>query len=176
MRIGILGLAALALLALPPAGCGGGGGTFSTAPGPVNLPAIEQFADEGRQHIDPSVTPVYRTDPPTSGPHYPTPTLPGFYAEAQRPGHLVHALEHGNIVIYYDPARVPATDLDGLRVLAGRYTDPFDGVVVTPRTDAEHPVIATAWRVMLRLSRYDQRQLDSFLELFRGRGPEDPVR
>lgn len=163
-------LFAAALCLLTASGCGGGSRWID--PGDVPIPAIEQFPEEGRQHVDPSTMPVYNTDPPTSGPHYPDPTLPGFYAEAQRPGYLVHALEHGNIVIYYDPAVLPAADRERLRALASKYPDPFGGVVVTPRADSEHPIILTAWRVLLRLPGYDQAQIDDFLGLFRGRGPE----
>lgn len=61
-------------------------------------------------------------------------------------------------------------------MLAGQFTEPFAGVVVAPRTDPQYPIIATAWRVMIRFERYDRATLDAFVDLFRGRGPEDPVR
>lgn len=163
------------LLALLLAGCGGAGApNFTDSGGGVLTPAIEQFPDEGRNHIDPSVTPVYNTEPPTSGPHYPTPTKPGFYTTEQRPGHLVHALEHGNVVIYYDPARVTQADIESLKALASRNQGDFDGVVVTPRTDPRYPIIVTAWRAMLRLDAYDPAQINAVVDIFLGRGPENP--
>lgn len=165
------------LLALLLTGCGGGGTpSFTPSGGGVVLTpaAIEQFPDEGRNHVDPSTTPVYNTDPPTSGPHYPTPTEPGFYTTEQRPGHLVHALEHGNVVIYYDPARVTPADLDSLKALASNHKGDFDGIAVTPRSDPRYPIILTAWRAMLRLDAYDPAQIQAFLDIFLGRGPENP--
>jgi Protein of unknown function (DUF3105). len=55
--------------------------------------------------------------------------LPGFYREeTPRPGNLVHALEHGNIVIYYDPVRVSAADQERIRALCEQYFGLFDGV------------------------------------------------
>lgn len=162
----------LALLLPPLGGCGGG-----SSPERNERPAVERFADEGREHIDPSEMPTYRTAPPTSGPHYPEPTLPGFYREeTPRPGNLVHALEHGNIVIYYDPVRVSAADQERIRALCEQYFGLFDGVIAVPRTDPDYPVILTAWRARLRLPSYDTEHVAAFLDEFRGRGPERPER
>jgi hypothetical protein len=161
------------LLPLALTGCGSGGGDSDDS---EDVGVIEEFPDEGRQHVDPSVNPVYKTDPPTSGPHYPQPTTPGFYTEAPRPGNLVHSLEHGNIVLYYNPATVSTADTEKLRTLTTQYPGLFEGLVVVPRSDPTYPLILTAWRHRLRLRTYDQAAIDNFLDLFRGRGPEGATR
>src|SRR5205085_2556143 len=84
--------------------------------GPITAPTpeIEAFRDEGHTHVAQGTAITYENDPPTSGPHYPTPLANGFYSTPQLAGNIVHALEHSNIVIYYDPARITPADLDKL--------------------------------------------------------------
>jgi hypothetical protein len=139
------------------------------------LPGLKTFAEEGRDHVADGSVITYKTDPPTSGPHYPVPTNPGFYTDPQPAGALVHSLEHGNIVIYYNPSTTPAAVIDQLKEYASKYTGTWDGVVVTPRQQEEQ-VVLTAWRNMLPLQTWDSRVADKFIDKFRGRGPENPVR
>ncbi|MBI2874264.1 MAG: DUF3105 domain-containing protein [Firmicutes bacterium] len=136
----------------------------------------ESFPDEGSEHIDIPQKVTYQTDPPTSGPHYSGVVRPGFHTETALPELLVHNLEHGNIVIYYDPEGASEETLKSLRELADRYRGTFDGVVVVPHTDPQNPIILTAWRHMLRLPAWDPKQVDAFIDAYRGRGPEKKVR
>lgn len=147
-----------------------------------SVPGEEVFPEEGRDHVNPPATLAYKTDPPTSGPHYPNWAPPGFYTDPQPAPLLVHSLEHGNIVIYYDPERTPASVKDRLRQLAdqtnraSRSGGMWDGIVVVPRPDPQHQVILTAWRRMLRLTEWNEQQAQAFIDAHRGRGPENPVR
>src|SRR5439155_21000228 len=141
-------------------GCGGGNG--STTGG------IENLADEGRSVVPPNVQPLYGTDPPTSGPHYSTPVAPGVYNVVQAAGGLVEALLHSNVVIYVDMARASQSVKDALTALANAHTDPYAGVIVVPRTDANFLVIATAWDHRLRLTSYDAAKIAAFLTQFLG--------
>lgn len=145
-----------------------------TKPG-RSIPGLESFADEGRQHVETGAPLSYKTDPPTSGPHYGWAILPGVYREPQPVGALVHSLEHGNIVIYYDPERTPQGVMERLERYASRFTGQWDGVVLVPRQQEEE-VVLTAWRQMLRQPKFHEKQADQFIDAFRGRGPENPVR
>jgi hypothetical protein len=61
----------------------------------VSSPHIEKDTDPG----------PYNSDPPTSGPHYPDEAETGFFDTNiyQYPaGYLVHNLEHGYIIFWYD--------------------------------------------------------------------------
>lgn len=138
--------------------------------------AREPLPDEGRQHIPEGSRASYRTDPPTSGPHYATWAEPAFYTEPVPYELLVHNLEHGHVVIYYDPARTPTGARDHLRRLTRRYRHPWAAVLAVPREDPRYVLILTAWRHWLRLERYDPALVDAFVEVYRGRGPERPVR
>lgn len=117
----------------------------------------------------------YKTSPPTSGPHSEQTYRAGFYALPLRPEVLVHNLEHGNIVIYYSrPISEPI--LNKLRALANQYPGAWDGVLVVPWNDSQYPIILTAWTRRQRLKKYDEQAITLFLDAYRGRGPEKPVR
>src|SRR5437867_10964397 len=66
-------------------------------------------ADPGRNHVS---DPNYRVNPPAGGDHNPRPADAGVYEEATAPldGNLVHALEHGFVVLWYRPAAPGAAD------------------------------------------------------------------
>lgn len=119
---------------------------------------------------------IYKTDPPTSGDHYETPLAPRFYDTEMPLEAIVHNLEHGHIAIYYDPDRASAEDLEKIRGLTRKYNGYWDAVIAFPKPNAEKPFILTAWTKMLKLDHYDEEAIDAFVDAYRGRGPENPVR
>ncbi|MFQ5597378.1 MAG: DUF3105 domain-containing protein [Nitrospiria bacterium] len=145
---------------------------------PPNLPeGVEYYANEGHQHISEGKRAFYKTDPPTSGPHDPRWLPPSIYeAEETRPELLVHNLEHGNIVIYFDRSGLSKPDIAWLSELTHKHIGQWDGVLMVSRDDKKHPIILTAWRAILRLEKLDQDRVLSFVDFFRGRGPENQVR
>jgi hypothetical protein len=58
--------------------------------------------------------------PPTSGPHNPIPLPAGIYGSAPAIDHVLHSLEHGAAIIWYDPS-VPGEELDRLREFYREY-------------------------------------------------------
>src|SRR6185369_4191590 len=94
-------LAAVAAI-LPACGPSGDGMPATSNGMTAADPGIETFADEGNTHVPVGTVITYNTDPPTSGNHYPDPQPGGFYATPIAPGFLVHTMEHGGIIIYYD--------------------------------------------------------------------------
>lgn len=141
------------------------------AQGQTGLGAVETVADAGNAHI-PNAT--YATDYPTTGPHNPNPLPPGFYSGTQPPDRLVHSLEHGIVVIYYDS---PGDDaMAHIRDWADLYRGPWSGVIATPMPGQGSEVVLTAWRRTLRLDAFDAASAAAFVDRFRGRGPENPVR
>lgn len=142
--------------------------------GKGTLNKVESLPFEGNTHVAQDTSIFYRTDPPVSGSHYPDPTQPGLYESPQLPGNLVHALEHGNIVIYYD--RPGPEAMRRLKEWSSHFTNPWAGVVVTPKPGLGRRVILTAWMQRLRLDDFDANAAAAFIDLFQGRGPERPVR
>lgn len=142
------------------------------------LQDVQEFSSQGRNHVDPGTQVDYSTDPPTSGPHYGDWTDPGFYEETQQAGNLVHSLEHGYVVIYYDPDALTPEAEASLRAFARNHDERFNAVVVAPNPndDPESPYVLTAWTVMLRMDDYDPEVVRAFIAEYIGRGPEHPVR
>ena len=56
----------------------------------------------------------YSSLPATSGPHWTTPDNWGVYTTAQNESQVIHNLEHGGIVIWYDPSALDAAAIDEL--------------------------------------------------------------
>ena len=142
------------------------------------LQDVERFPSEGRAHVDEGTPVEYDTRPPTSGPHYGRWADPGYYAEPVPAGNLVHSLEHGYVVIYYDPAALTPEAEESLRAFADAHGERWRAVVVVPNPAAEprSPYVLTAWRTMLRLEAYNPAAVRAFLAEYLGRGPENPVR
>jgi hypothetical protein len=61
------------------------------------------YPSEGRTHTTGKVK--YKTNPPTSGSHNPTPAQDGIYAPGNEPApeNWVHSLEHGRVLFQYKP-------------------------------------------------------------------------
>ena len=73
-------------------------------------------------------SPLWNTNPPTSGPHYEIPAVWGAYTEPLNMAQLVHNLEHGGIYILYGP-QVPASTVAELRSF---YNDHTRGTILAP--------------------------------------------
>ena len=135
------------------------------------LETVESPPFEGTGHQGPY---SYRGNPPTSGAHHPEPLNPGFYSTPQPPTRLVHSLEHGHIVIYYD--ETDPTVLSTLKVWTSLFNHPWGGVLATPKVELGKSVILTAWRKKLTLATFDEATAAAFIDRYRGRGPENPIR
>lgn len=142
--------------------------------GKGSLAQVESSRSRGRTHLKAGQSYGYGMSFPTSGPHAPVPTSPGFYDEPQPPEQTVHALEHGHIVVYYDePGDAVLTQLkDWTRLFRGHW----DGLVAVPYRGLKRKLVLTAWRKRLDLEPFDAPSAARFIDTYRGRGPENPVR
>jgi hypothetical protein len=144
------------------------------------IEGVEHFDCKGQNHVADGTRVTYDQDPPLSGDHWAGATPPGFYEPGVQeaywlPERLVHALEHGNVVIYYNPEKVTAAQKQELKDLARKWPGAFAGVVVVPRNDEKNPIILTAWEYVLRLPAYDKEQIDRFVREFISKGPENAM-
>jgi len=138
------------------------------------LAAVQTSPSQGRTHLIRGQHYDYRVAFPTSGPHDPSPTNPGFYDEAQPPTQVVHALEHGHVVVYIDEPGAEAVGL--LEDWARLYRGAWDGLVVLRRPGLGQRVVLTAWTKRLDQATFDAAGAAAFIDAFRGRGPENAVR
>ena len=95
-------LAALALL---------GWGAYSLYKGSTKPLPGQMVADMGRNHITDIYAVEYNSNPPTSGPHFPVWAKPGVYDRFISDGYLLHSMEHGYVVIWYDCSKITALGL-----------------------------------------------------------------
>lgn len=156
---------------------------FPTAPddwetlvreGQPALAQVETPPNQGETHVPAGTRVAYESDFPTSGPHWPSPTRPGFYETPQPNEGLVHAIEHGNINVYYDELR--PEDEERLREWTRFYNGTWSAVNAVPHQGLGRGVVLTAWDHRLRLDDFDPAPMAAFIEAYRGRGPENPVR
>ncbi|NIS83000.1 MAG: DUF3105 domain-containing protein [Anaerolineales bacterium] len=146
-------------------------------------PAGEAFAILPADHVQDGFDPgSYNTDPPTSGPHYAESLQAGFYHDADVAamppypvGYLVHNLEHGYVIFWYNCAALPeGADCDSLKSEIQRVMDRFDGVklIAFPWETISEPVVLTSWGRMLRMSTFDPDAAINFVTRNRNRAPE----
>jgi len=139
---------------------------------------VESFDSEGRDHVEYGSEVAYAQSPPLSGDHWGGAVDAGFYAETPELPRLVHALEHGAVVVYYNPANVTPEAEASLRAWAGNHDGTYSSVVAVPNPN-ENPrgdYVLTAWTHRLVLGEYDAEAVRAFAAEYLGRGPENQVR
>jgi hypothetical protein len=125
-------------------------------------------ASEGQQHEDREFTAEdYKTNPPTSGVHFPVAAQDGVYDADNAPplGQLVHTLEHGRINIQYKPG-TDAQTVAKLEALVAE--EPYHMVMYQNPTGMDAQVAATAWTHSLTCDRVTDKTWDA-LRTFRDR-------
>lgn len=96
------------------------------------LPGIKILQD-GRNHIDGGTKTNYKSNPPTSGDHYTSWILKGVYTEPRADGNLVHSLEHGYIIMWYDcEVKLAASSLQFAETVYAQQTTMAEGQQGTP--------------------------------------------
>lgn len=162
---------------------GSGGDSLASEPLPEQgddalLQGLEQHPADSSDHVSPGTNVDYDESPPSAGRHYDGTVRPGFYGEPVSIGKLVHTLEHGAVVDYYDPDALTTEAEESLKAWASNYTDFWMRFIAvpTPVGDPDHPHVLAAWERLLRLDEYDPEVVQAFCAEFIGRGPENPVR
>jgi hypothetical protein len=138
---------------------------------PATLPG-EQLPDLGQEHIDEGESASYNSNPPTSGPHYKIAAAWGIYDEAPVDEKLVHNLEHGGIVISYNPNQIQEETLEQLRSQVRELSQFNPRIILTPKETLDAPLALTAWTYLQKLDRYDPAVVKAFYDAHIGRGPE----
>lgn len=139
-------------------------------PGTI-LPGI-RFPDLGQEHVEVGTSVTYNSNPPTSGPHYPYPAAWGIYKDRPADGFLVHNLEHGGVIISYNPKQIKDQELSQLRQQA-RSLSNFNGrIILTPRLNLDTAIALTAWNYLQELDRYNSTAVKVFYDTHIVRAPE----
>ncbi len=132
---------------------------------------------EGAGHEEKDFKPSdYKTNPPTSGTHFPEWYDDGVYAPGTTPklGMLMHTLEHGRIDVQYKKGTHAAT-VKRLEALLGEQNDGYHMLLFENATGMDAQIAATAWTHSLTCPSTNDKVFDA-LRTFRARyidkGPE----
>ena len=131
---------------------------------------VRSFPNFGREHTKDRIR--YKTNPPTSGPHYPVPAPDGIYDDPPSATRLVHSLEHGRIIFQFAPG-APGKVRGQLKALV---KEDDRHVILTPN-DTQMPflVAATAWRHYIGCTRSSNAMWDALRDFkiqYRDQAPE----
>ena len=197
----VLGLAAIAAVVVAlVVGLGGGDDETTAGSGPsdaaasVDLPpqktsdlddaakaagcTVTHAEYEGAGHEEKDFKPSdYKTNPPTSGAHFPEWYDDGVYAPGTVPnlGMLVHTLEHGRINVQYAKG-TPAADVAKLEALLQEQNEGYHMLLYENTTGMDAQIAATAWTHSLTCDEMNDKVFDA-IRAFRARyidkGPEN---
>ncbi|MEO7295976.1 MAG: DUF3105 domain-containing protein [Candidatus Limnocylindria bacterium] len=139
--------------------------------------------DDGQVHVDAGTTcrsaeapcgpDPYSSLPATSGPHWDPSGLAawGAYSTPQNESQLIHNLEHGGIVIWYDPATLDDAQVSELTsYVEGQVASGISGrfkFILTPWGGTEGlgaAVAVTAWRHLLKLEEFSMETIRAFAD------------
>jgi cell division septal protein FtsQ len=131
------------------------------------LPGVSKQVYEGRDHVASGQAVAYASATPTSGTHAASSPRCGIYSQQMPAEFAVHSLEHGAVVIWYQPS-LDTEEISGLEAVVNRFDD---RVILSPNAELTQPVVATGWN---RLKAYNSAdpELEQFIATYRNRGPE----
>ncbi|MEK6256446.1 MAG: DUF3105 domain-containing protein [Chloroflexota bacterium] len=139
---------------------------------------------EPSDHVADGTNVEYSTNPPTSGPHYGQPMPAGVYNASQNTvifpeSHIVHSLEHGYVVFWYNCSNLPVSECDEL---LGQIRAVLDDVgeakvIVYPWSTIDEPLVMTSWGAIQPFPVFDAQLAADFVLANRSnpRAPEPNV-
>jgi hypothetical protein len=143
--------------------------------------SVPVMANAG-SHVPPGTDPgPFNSDPPTSGRHFGQEFNAGFYeessAQAQEDypeGYLLHNLEHGYVIFWYNCDLLDETNCSTLKSQIKDVMDDFNNfkLVAFPRTSTDVPLVMTSWGRIQRFDTFDKDDARRFIRSNRNRAPE----
>lgn len=133
----------------------------------VSEPHIPTGSDPGQ----------YNSDPPTSGLHYADTLQPGFYEANDYSfpvGYLVHNLEHGYVIFWYNCNLLDEAGCVGLKSQIRSVMDELDGVkmIAYPWDSIDVPLVMTSWGRLQKFEAFDADQAKAFYRANLNKAPE----
>jgi hypothetical protein len=131
-----------------------------------DIEGVVIFPDPGRGHEDGDI--AYTQDVPVGGTHSPQWLNCGIYEQPVRKENAIHSMEHGAVWIAYRPD-LPANQVEILRNLVRQDQAGTQErwILLAPLPDLKDPIVATAWRVQLRLDDAADERLAQFVETYK---------
>ena len=147
------------------------------APSPLGAFGVVQEFDDNlttpdQQHLTPGSAFDYPTIPPYGGPHDASPAQCGIYFQPLSFEALVHSMEHGAIIWYYQPDVLNTQDADAGYLLARELLNDNKRLIYLPDQRIEAPIVLASWGRLLPLDRFDAETIRDFVGKFDSEGPE----
>jgi hypothetical protein len=119
----------------------------------------------------------YNSNPPTSGPHYAEEARAGFFDNNnyQFPaGYLVHNLEHGYVIFWYNCDLLDETGCSNLKEQIKTIMDDLGGtkLIAYPWPSLDAPLVMTSWGRLQLFETFDAEQAKAFYRANLNRAPE----
>jgi hypothetical protein len=121
----------------------------------------------------------YNSNPPTSGRHYAATLDPGFYESGQvndphPEGFLVHNLEHGYVIFWYNCSLLTESDCSALKEQIKGVMEAENNfkVIAFPWESIDVPVVMTSWGRIQSFDEFDPQQAQEFVQRNRNKAPE----
>lgn len=138
---------------------------------------LDDTTTGNREHFEPNNAPpadsIYTLRPAASGPHFSQQAAPGVYGDGLDERGVVHSMEHGAVVVWYDPDQVAGDTIDDIqswveslnasgfanpRSGAGLFSAPFQGQFTSGK-----PIALRAWGAALDCSSWDRSVGNAFV-------------
>jgi hypothetical protein len=119
----------------------------------------------------------YNSDPPTSGLHYADTLQAGFYETNDYPypaGYLVHNLEHGYVIFWYNCDLLDETDCSELKSQIRSVMNELGNVkiIAYPWNSMDVPVAMTSWGRIQKFETFDMERAKAFYRANLNKAPE----
>ena len=143
--------------------------------------AIQSHAIASSTHVMDCSPVTYATSPPSSGLHYFTWALYRVYTVPVPLGSLVHNLEHGAVILFYNCPSGCADELARARAFVDSLpvdpicptANPFHRVILVPDPSLDVRFAASAWGWTLRADCFDEAAFAEFVAAHYGEAPEN---
>lgn len=131
-----------------------------------------------RDHVSEGTDPgPFNSNPPTSGTHYPEHFSPEFFNENDYEypeGYLVHNLEHGYVVFWYNCELLDESGCAELKsqIQTVMTRANMDKVIAYPWSKIDQPVVMTSWGRLLRFDEFEPQLAFRYTRKYRNQAPE----
>jgi hypothetical protein len=152
-----------------------GGAWSSNKEGEKNIEKLsrsmmgEKMEDEGAGHVARGAShPAYRSNPPTSGPHWAGVAGPGIKYEIVPDELILHSMEHGATVVWYKDG----LELSEINKIKTAFNSASGKKIMLARKNLDVPVALTSWGYLMKLETVDEIKIKEFIETNSDRAPE----
>lgn len=138
----------------------------------LNKPLLGQEIQVSAGHVPAGTQLTFNSNPPAGGQHYGDGTAHvGLYDTKNVPadGYLVHSLEHGAVILWYNPKMLSQGEVEQLKNI---FNQTSGKTIMAPRDSVDVPVALSSWGRVLKLKSIDEKQIKAFFDTNINRGPE----